>query len=249
MILILVGIIGGFAFLLLMKLLWAKTQPKVSTALIVTISGVMVGALALMAASGRLHPLMAAGTALLPFLRRGLGLLRFIPLLNILRGMNTGIPNWGAQQNFNSNSQAKRSETETSELKMSLDHGTGDISGWVLQGEFAQRELVSLADQEILQLYNQLNEDESKRLLESYVARHRPNMSQEADGAFDSEEADGPMTVERAARILGLELPTTEDEITTAHRRLMQSVHPDKGGSSYLAAEINEAKRILIENQ
>ena len=249
MILVIAAIIGTFAFLLLTKILWAKKQPKVSTTVIVTISGLLVGALAILAASGRLHPLMAAGTALLPFLRRGVGLLRFFPLLsNAMRFMNVGAPNWGGQPSFGSNSQATTSETETSELQMSLDHSSGDISGRILSGQFAQRELESLNDPEIITLYNELKEAESRRLLESYVARHRPNIDQQTQDESTSMNSGDEMTVDRAAKILGLSLPTSKDEITSAHRRLMQHVHPDKGGSSYLAAEINEAKRVLIDD-
>lgn len=249
MILILATVIGVFAFLMLTKILWAKTQPKVSTTMIVTVSGLLIGALAILAASGRLHPLMAAGTALLPFLRRGFGLLRFFPLLsNAFRFMNLGVPSWGGQPNFGANSQSSKSETQTSELKMLLDHASGDITGFVLRGEFAQRELASLEDHEIIGLYNALEEDESKRLLESYVARHRPNLNQATQEDSSANIAGGEMTLEKAANILGLELPTSQDEITSAHRRLMQHIHPDKGGSSYLAAEINEAKQVLIDN-
>lgn len=55
------------------------------------------------------------------------------------------------------------------------------------------------------------------------------------------------MTREQALAILGLNAGATEEEIIQAHRRLMARVHPDKGGSDFLAAQINLARKILLE--
>lgn len=55
------------------------------------------------------------------------------------------------------------------------------------------------------------------------------------------------MNVERAKAVLGLEdSPLDADSVIAAHRRLMQHVHPDKGGSALLAQQLNEAKRVLL---
>ena len=58
----------------------------------------------------------------------------------------------------------------------------------------------------------------------------------------------GAMDLAEARDVLGLGAHPTRDEVVSAHRRLMQKVHPDRGGSTYLAQQLNEAKRVLLKN-
>jgi hypothetical protein len=64
----------------------------------------------------------------------------------------------------------------------------------------------------------------------------------------DTADLNQPMSYERALDILGLEGQPTVDEIKAAHRKLIQKLHPDRGGSTLLAKQVNEAKQVLLDH-
>jgi hypothetical protein len=138
-------------------------------------------------------------------------------------------------------------------LDMGLDHDSGTLSGEVRAGEFAGRKLDELDDASLLKLRDETAADpESLALLEAYLDRRIPGWREdvEADGAAGARRtADaGSMTDQQAYEVLGLAPGASEAEIRAAHRRLMKKVHPDRGGSTFLAARINEAKDWLLGN-
>ena len=149
------------------------------------------------------------------------------------------------------------SRVEAEWLRMTIDHDTGKLDGEVLNGVFRGRTLDSLAPQDLLALLAECrrNDPESARLLETYLDRRfgRDWRHEEANEDTTDEsrgtgvgEVEASMTVPQALRILGLEPGATREAVVEAHRRLIQKLHPDRGGSSYLAAQINRAKDILL---
>jgi DnaJ domain len=134
-------------------------------------------------------------------------------------------------------------------LDMRLDHDTGELSGQIVDGPNAGR---SLDEFDLPQLIAMIAafDAESVALLESYLDRRFPAWRQNAQGdtagGHRRAAASGKMTDEEAYQILGLQPGAGRDDISRAHRALMKKLHPDQGGSTYLAARVNEAKDILL---
>ena len=66
-------------------------------------------------------------------------------------------------------------------------------------------------------------------------------------GADQRSSAPDVMTPKQASAVLDLAPDANKQDVIDAHRRLMTKVHPDKGGSTFLAQQLNEAKRVLIK--
>ena len=147
----------------------------------------------------------------------------------------------------------KRSTVRTAALEMELDHDSASLEGVVLAGRFEGQELSHLELDQLLQLGADLSADpESMQLLETYLDGRFPGWREHAQtdmgGGQGGAPASGPMTKQEAYEILGLEAGASAAEIRKAHRRLMQRLHPDLGGTSFLAARINEAKEVLLSD-
>ena len=177
----------------------------------------------------------------------------------LLLGLAPLLPRlWGA---FN-RAQAARGPTpgstsrvEADWLRMTIEHDTGKLNGEVLKGAFRGRTLDSLEHRELLVLLSECrrNDSESARLLEAYLDRRlggdwrRGEANEDAAGGpHRAGAAEVPMTMPQALQILGLEPDASRAAIVEAHRRLIQKLHPDRGGSSYLASQINRAKDVLL---
>jgi len=134
---------------------------------------------------------------------------------------------------------------------MRLDHDSGAMTGRVLRGEHAGESLDDLNEADLLKLATAVAaEGDSAALLEAYLDRRTPGWREDVEGdgaARTGGTADaGPMTDQQAYEILGLLPGAGNAEIRAAHRRLMKRVHPDQGGSTFLAAKINQAKDWLL---
>ena len=143
-----------------------------------------------------------------------------------------------------------RSSVRTAAIEMELDHETGALEGIVLAGRFEGRELGTMSSGELVDMLGDLAGDgESRQLIETYLDSRFPGWrdttSPEPDGGHRPYKS-GPMTRQEAYQVLGLEPGASAADIRKAHRRLMQRLHPDLGGSTFLAARINEAKDVLL---
>jgi hypothetical protein len=194
--------------------------------------------LVFLAATGRLGiiipiigALVAAVVRLLPVL------LQFFPLLQRLWRQQAAGP-----------SGSNRSTVESKYLRMQLDHTTGEISGWVVAGRFVGRDLQSMTLDELVQLYQHCagDDQDSAVLLEAYLDRVHGQRWRQAGQHSSSKRGQNGMTAAEAYEVLGLAPGASRAAIIEAHRRLMQKVHPDRGGSDFLAANVNRAKEVLL---
>ena len=184
-----------------------------------------------------------AGLGLLIAGRAGLGIM-----------LITAAAGWLSSQNLRRvrrKSPGRRSSVRTAALEMELDHDSGAMDGIVLAGNHEGSSLGKMDLVDLLELHGELVSDaDSIRLLEAYLdsrfAVWRENAHADAGGGLGEPPGSGAMTKQEAYEILGLEPGAAATEIHKAHRRLMQRVHPDLGGSSFLAARINEAKDVLL---
>lgn len=133
-------------------------------------------------------------------------------------------------------------------FEMSLDHDGGDISGVVLQGAFEGASLDDLTEAQLDDLAQECAADmNSRRLLEAYLARRFGRAEQDDFEAGEgAASADAGMTEAEARQILGVDPSAGRQEINAAYKRLIATAHPDRGGSAYLAAKINEARDLLL---
>ncbi|TIQ35904.1 MAG: molecular chaperone DnaJ [Mesorhizobium sp.] len=148
---------------------------------------------------------------------------------------------------------AKRSTVRTAALEMDLDHDSGKLEGLVLAGHYEGKMLGAMGIADLQQLHAELRPDpESRQLLETYLDGRFPvwrkNAQPDSSEGLGVAPGAGAMTKEEAYKILGLEAGAAAADIRKAHRRLMQRLNADVGGTSVLAARINEAKDVLLSN-
>jgi len=171
---------------------------------------------------------------------------------------------WRAVRQFMRNlrgpSPGQTTGVETRFLRMSLDHDSGVLDGLVLDGKFRGLRLSELQSVELSALLHEcrVEDEQSATVLEAYLDRTYSGSWRSGDGANDggttgnhSDENSTPwgagtMSREEAFEILGLQPGATNQQIKDAHHNLMKKIHPDQGGSNYLASKINQAKELLL---
>ena len=227
----------GFIFLgalVLILLIWglhgfAKADPRRLVPIVRTSGG--IGALAgaaFLAARGQIGLALPLGVA-------GLSLLGWLP----------GAARLGRRTQRTS---GQVSRVRTQFVEMELDHDTGAMRGRVVAGRHEGVPLEAL-DIATLAAFAAEIDDESRALLAAYLDRREPGWREHAQA--DAATGPGParsskMTEQEAYEILGLQPGASVQEIGRAHRALMKKLHPDQGGSTYLAARVNEAKDVLL---
>ncbi len=186
--------------------------------------------------TGRMHWIGAALTGLLVAARQLLPtLIRLFPMLASLRSQ--GGPSAG-----------QSSTVRTDILSMQLDHDSGELQGEVLKGNYAGWRLADMAREQLQELlaFCEASDADSVQLLESYLAQRFPGESPFGGGQQPPPSNNTGMSRAEALAILGLGEEASDEDIVGAHRRLMQKLHPDRGGNDYLAAKINQAKDFLL---
>jgi len=164
--------------------------------------------------------------------------------LSLLGWLPWSVPGFG-QRTQKSSGQVSR--VRSTFLEMELDHDTGAMRGTILAGKHVGQSLDTL-DVATLMLFLPDIDEESRALLMAYLDRREPTWREHAQSgatAGPGSWSTGKMTEEEAYQILGLAPGASIDDISRAHRTLMKKLHPDQGGSTYLAARVNEAKDVL----
>jgi len=171
-----------------------------------------------------------------PLAAVGLGLLGWLPF---------GPAGFGARAQ---KSAGQVSRVRSAFLEMELDHDTGAMRGVILAGPREGTRLEALDVETLIGLISEID-DESRSLLAAYLDRRDAGWREhaQADAAAGRGGAPrGPMSQEEAYQILGLQPGAKAEDIVHAHRTLMKRIHPDQGGTNYLAARVNEAKDTLL---
>jgi hypothetical protein len=173
----------------------------------------------------------------------GAGLLGWTP------AMKAGFGAFGGLFGGAARSPGQGSRVRSPFLDMRLDHDTGQLSGEIVAGPHSGRSLDDFDLDGLVAMIPSFDA-ESVALLESYLDRRFPAWRQhaqaDATGRQNRATPSGKMTTEEAYQILGLQAGAGRNDISRAHKSLMKKLHPDQGGSTYLAARVNEAKDTLL---
>jgi hypothetical protein len=223
-----------FGLLVLVLALWilgviSRVDPKIAARVLKAAGGILaIGFAAFLGLRGEIGVAIPLGLF-------GLGLLGWIPF---------GVPGFSQRTQ---KSAGQTSRVRSPFLEMELDHDSGAMRGRIIAGSRQGAALETLDVKTLAGLVGEFDE-ESRALLLAYLDRRDPAWREHAQGDAAAGRAyagSGKMTEQEAYQILGVQPGASAAEITRAHRTLMKKLHPDQGGSTYLAARINEAKEIL----
>lgn len=200
----------------------------------------LISFLIALVATGRLSWLIAAMGALLPLIPKVIRLLfgvwpRLLPY-------------------FRRYQQNKHSNMQTDFIRLQVDIVTGELKGEVLQGRYKGQALQSMSLQQLLGLLDECKQSDnnSALMLMSFLDRVQPGWSgdraQPNAGPGDTGSGGIELDRQQAREVLGVPATASKAEIVKAHKRIMQKLHPDRGGSDFLAQQINKAKEVLLKS-
>ena len=220
----------------LVLLLWAansfsKADPKAAARLLRNLGGVVIVLFAaFLLLRGEIGPAITVGLV-------GLGMLGWVSIWPATFGART------------QKSTGQVSRVRTAFIEMELDHDSGTMHGRILAGAHQGDSLDALDPQTLIGLLGAMDAD-SRDLLAAYLDRRAPEWREHAQSYAGAGSGRAPargskMTEEEAYQILGIQPGASAKDISRAHRSLMKKLHPDQGGSTYLAMRINEARDVL----
>jgi hypothetical protein len=224
-----------FGVLILVAVLWvlgviSKIDPKLGARILKAGGGLTALGLAVfLGLRGEINVAIPLGAV-------GLGLLGWLPF---------GPAGFSARTQ---KTRGKTSRVRTAYFEMELDHDSGEMRGRIVAGRHQGAALLALDVKTLVEMLNEIDE-ESRALLVAYLDRRDAGWREHAQGDAATGRpaaSSGKMSEQEAYQILGLERGASADDIGHAHRALMKKFHPDQGGSTYLAARINEAKETLL---
>ena len=211
---------------------FAKTSPSQAAGLTRKLAGgALIGVSGLLALRG-------LSTYAVPLFALGLGMI----------GQSSVFPNGFP---WTKKSAGQKSRVATGILAMELDHDSGKMTGKVISGPYKGVSLEDMNSIDLKSLYDHCAKasDQSISLLEAWLDRNKPEWRETWTGTGKARQAStGAMSRDEALAVLGLKSGATDEDIKNAHRRLMKDFHPDRGGSDYIAAKINQAKDILLQD-
>jgi hypothetical protein len=224
-----------FGVLVLVAALWAlgvisKIDPKIGARILKAGGGLIaLGMAVFLGLRGEINIAIPLGVV-------GLGLLGWMPF---------GAAGFSARTHKSS---GKTSQVRSAFFEMELDHDSGAMNGRIVAGPHQGATLASLDVKTLVAMLTEID-GESRALLVGYLDRRDAGWREHAQGdaaAGRPAASRGKMSEQEAYQILGLQTGASADDIGHAHRTLMKKFHPDQGGSTYLAARINEAKETLL---
>lgn len=188
----------------------------------------VAGALLLLVVTGRIPIIFAAISAVIPFIHR---LMAFRGLFKIIGRF--------AGQKFGPTT------LTTAWLIVEYNLANRSLDASITKGQFEGKKLSNLNEAELNRLLDEVSEDfQSRAAINAFIIASKGSSQRSNTNAPPNHSST--LSISQAYEILGIETSASNDEIKKAHKRLIQKLHPDRGGSDYLAAQINAAKEMLL---